>query len=206
MDNTLKIDDDVRQLLRDASLVSPLLTYMLTRGYPLVPRAYTIELRWDSAASGQYLNGNAQQFTENLYNMFWVQDITYTIRRPDLNVGVFGARQQDEYAKRNPYIDVKIRTTGRDQYDITDGFQPLENIAKTVSERAYGKRLWVLNENANLIVEAVNTRAFEDNETPYIVLLTFSGLELSGCNLPTCGYDEVICKLRSDGLYPEPKG
>lgn len=204
---TIKIDEEVRALLRDTALVSPLLTYMLTRGSPLVPRVYSIELRWDDVASDRLLDSNAQAFSngEGLYQMFWLQDITYTVRRPQFNAGVFGARQQDEYCKLNPYVDVKIVTKGPDIYKLTDGFQPLENIVKTSANgRAWANRMFVLPKNGNIVVEAYNRRTFEALEVPYIVTLSFIGLEMSGCKLASCGYDEVICTLRDEDLYPRP--
>lgn len=197
--------EEERAWLREVALTSPLLAYMLTRGYPLVPRAYSIELRWDSSASDQLLDGDTQKFNEKLYQMFWVQDVTYTVRRPLFNVGVFGAREQDEYCKLNPYVDVRIDAKGDTDYKFTDGFQPLENLCKTSGNpRAWASRNLVLNKNANLIVQAYNRRAFAELEVPYIVTLTFSGLELSGCKLPSWDYDEVVCKLRDEGIYPLP--
>lgn len=203
----IKIDDEVRALLRDTALVSPLLTYMLTRGSPLVPRVYSIELQWDDVATDHLLDNASQAFqnSEPMYQMFWLQDISYTVRRPLYNAGVFGARQQDEYCKLNPYVDVKIETKGPDVYKLTDGFQPLENIVKAgAAERYWAKRMFVLPKNGNIVVQAYNRRTFETLEVPYIVTLSFIGMELSGCKLASCGYDEVICKLRDEDLYPRP--
>lgn len=200
-DETVKsASEGIMEDMKSLALASPFVAWMLMQGKPLVARTYSIELRWDSWASGQVLPEVG--FAEKFYQPFWVQDITYTLRRPLYAPGVMGKLQDDEYCKRNPYVDITMRQS-KPRYDLFEGFQPLENVATTLSERKYGKRGWVLPEDSNLFVIARNNRTLGETEVPYVITLTFSGLELSGCDDPVCNdWDDTICKLRSAGLYP----
>ncbi|MFA5053212.1 MAG: hypothetical protein WC565_04100 [Parcubacteria group bacterium] len=187
--------------IRTLALYNPKLAYMLTRGQPLQPRIYNVTFQWDSAAVNQPIRGT--QLNEPMYQMFWVKYMTYSIQRPTANVGAFFQRQQDEYTKRNPYVDITFRITGRgDKNTITDVMTPIEHLASPAGSPNKIELDWVLSRDANFRVDAVNTRAFND-EVPYIVRLSLVGLELSGCELPGCSYDEVVCALRNEELYPQ---
>ena len=81
---------------------------------------------------------------------------------------------------------------------------PLENVASPSSAPNPKAIDWILTEDSNVSIDAVNTRAFVPLEVPYQVRLTLVGKELSGCELPNCGYDSVVCALRNEGFYPMP--
>jgi len=187
--------------IKTLALYNPKLAFMLTRGQPLSPRIYDVTFQWDAPAANRVVTGI--RLDENMYQMFWVKYMLYTVRRPLFNPGVFGQRQQDEFTKLNPYIDVSFKTTGRDKNEFTGNMTPLENLA-TPSTTTNPRPLdWVLSQDSNISMKAVNTRAFAEEEVPYIVTLSMVGLELSGCELPGCSYDEVICTLRNEKLYPD---
>jgi len=190
--------DDVRKL----ALYNPKLAFMLTRGQPLQQRIYTVDIEFDAVAANQTLRNN--QLDDKMFQMFWVQYMLYTIRRPLYNVGVFGAREQDEYCKLNPYVDIDFRLVGRERYSLTEGMTPLENVASPSSAPNPKALDWILTEDSNVSIDATNTRTFAETEVPYQVRLTLVGKELSGCELPNCGYDSVICQLRNEGFYPMP--
>ena len=201
MQNAVK---DAAQSVETLALYNPLLAFMLTRGQPMFPRIYTVTLQWDSAAANQTLNGI--QLGEPMYQLFWIKYMTYTIRRPSFNVGVFAAREQDDYTRKNPYIDLSIQTSGRGKsMRITEGMTPLEHVASPAGDPNHISLDWVLAQDQNVKISAVNTRAFDIEEPPYIVHLSLVGLELSGCELPSCAFDEVVCQLRNEGLYPQPR-
>ena len=189
------------QDMRTLALYNPKLAFMLTRGQPMEQQFYDIDVQFDSPSADQILRG--AMFSDKLFQFFWCQHILYTIRRPTYNNGVFGAREQDEYAKRNPYLDVHFRITGEEKFYITQELTPVECIADpagTVNPREYDI---VFTENSNVSIDVQNTRTFADTEVPYILRLTFVGKQLSGCKLPGCGFDAVVCQLRKEGLYPE---
>lgn len=191
------------QDLRTLALYNPKLAYMLTRGQPMEQQFLDIEVQFDSTATDQLKRG--AMFSDKMFQFFWVQHIFYTIRRPTYNAGVFGAREQDEYAKRNPYIDIYFRITGEEKFYLTQEMTPIEAIADpagTVHPREYDI---VFTENSNVSIDMQNTREFAGEEVPYIVRMTFVGKQLSGCQLPGCGWDEVVCQLRKEGLYPNPQ-
>ena len=188
--------------IRTLALHNPKLAFMLTRGQPLQPRIYNVTFQWDSAAVNQTIRGT--QLNEPMYQMFWVKYMVYSIQRPTANVGAFFQRQQDEYTKKNPYVDITFRVTGRgDKNTITDVMTPIEHLASPAGVTDKISLDWVLSRDGNFRIDAVNTRAFTD-EVPYIVRLSLVGLELSGCELPGCAFDEVICALRNEDLYPQP--
>lgn len=189
--------------IRTLALYNPKLAFMLTRGQPLSPRIYNVTFQWDSPAANQVTRG--VQLPENMYQMFWVKYMLYTIRRPEFNAGVFGQRQQDEFTKLNPYIDVYFRTTGRQKNEFTSDMTPLENLASPSGSTSPRRLDWVLSQDSNIAVSATNTRAFGEDEVPYIMTLSLVGMELSGCELPGCSYDEVICTLRNEKLYPDAR-
>lgn len=188
--------------IKTLALYNPLLAFMLTRGQPLSPRIYNITLQWDSPAANQTLRDVG--LPENMYQMFWVKYMLYSVRRPLFNVGVFGQRQQDEFTKLNPYIDVMFRTKGRTKNEFTDNMTPIEHLASPNTTTNPRTLDWVLTQDSNVSISAVNTRAFAQEEVPYIVTLSLVGLEMSGCELPSCAYDEVVCQLRKEGVYPQP--
>lgn len=190
--------DDVRKL----ALYNPKLAFMLTRGQPLEQRIYTVDIQFDSVTTNQTIRGNS--LDDKMFQMFWVQYMLYTVRRPMFNVGVFGRLEQDEYCKLNPYIDIHVRLTGREKYEVTEGMTPLENVASPASHPNPKALDWILTQDSNISIDALNTRAFADLEVPYIVRLTLVGKELSGCELPGCAYDDVVCQLRKEGMYPAP--
>ena len=189
--------------LRTLALYNPKLAFMLTRGQPMETQFLNIEFQFDSIDANQTLRG--AQFSDKMFQFFWIQHIFYTVRRPTFNYGVFGAREQDEYAKRNPYVDIHMRMVGRERYILTQGMTPLENIADPAGSIHPRKYDWVLTEDSNISVDAENTRAFAETEVPYIIRMTFVGKQLSGCKLPGNGWDEVVCQLRNEGLYPQPQ-
>lgn len=190
--------------IRELALHNPKLAFMLTRGQPLEPRMYTVDIQFDSIAANQTIRNN--QFDDKMFQMFWIQYMSYTIRRPSYNAGVFGAREQDEYCKLNPYVDVAVRIVGKGgPRHMTEGMVPLENIASPSSHPNPKALDWVLVEDQNISIDALNTRAFDnEGETPYIVRITLVGKELSGCELPGCNWDDIVCQLRKEGNYPLP--
>jgi len=190
--------DDIRKL----AIYNPKLAFMLTRGQPLEQRFYTVDIIFDETGANQTLRNN--QLDDKLFQLFWVQYMVYTIRRPLMNDGVFGAREQDEYCKLNPYVDIDFRLVGRERYSMTEGMTPLENVASPSSKPNPKALDWILTEDSNISIDATNTRAFSQYEVPYQVRITLVGKELSGCKLPGCGYDEVVCSLRNEGWYPKP--
>lgn len=196
--------EEVANDLRVIALANPKLAFMLTRGKPLEKRVYTLDLQWDTAAANQPIRD--LRLDDKMFQMFWIHDITYTLRRPNFAPGVFWNRQQDEYAKRNPYVDVAVNVVGPGNRELTRGLTPIENFCSTTSSGHFRNELWVLTENQNISVDAVNTRAFGDGETPYLIQMSFSGLELSGCELPGTPWDDVVCRLREEGIYPQPSG
>lgn len=204
MDNqTQQVVASLGHELRTIALLSPKLAYMLSVGHPLAYRTRSVRLQWDTTAAEQTIPG--RRFTDKLFQMFWVWDISYTVRRPNANDGVFGKLEQDRYAALAPYIDVDIRMVGRENWHITDGFQPLETIAGPNQTNNRRNAAWVLTADSNVSIDAINRRTFGDDEVPYIVDIAFSGLELSGCDLPGCGYDEAVCYLRENGILPKNK-
>jgi hypothetical protein len=202
MSKEMQLLEEAANEIRTLALANPKLAFMLTRGMPLEKRVYTITLQWDTIAANQYIRG--QRFQDKMFQMFWIWDICYTVRRPSYSPGTFGVREQDEYCKLNPYIDISIDITGAGNRSITEGMVPLENFCTTTSSGAFKNEHWVLMENQNVSIDAVNTRAFLEAETPYIVTITFTGLELSGCQMPGIPWDNVTDLLREQGLYPLP--
>jgi hypothetical protein len=192
--------EDIRKL----AIYNPKLAYMLTRGQPMSQRFYTVTAQFDTTAANQVIRNN--QFDDKMFQFFWVQYILYTIKRPQFNDGVFGAREQDEYCKLNPYISIDFRLVGRERYSLTEGMTPLENVASPGSRPNPKAMDWVLTEDSNVSIDVMNTRTLADDETPYIVEITFCGKELSGCQLSNCGWDEVVCQLRKEGWMPGAAG
>jgi hypothetical protein len=187
--------------LRTIALFSPKLAYMLVLGQPLVYRSRHIELAWDTVDAENPILG--AMFSDKMFQMFWVWDMSYALRRPDANDGVFGKLQQDWYAARAPYIDVNIRMTGREKFHITDGYVPIETIMGATPTNNRRNSAWILTADSNVAIDAINRRAFAEDEIPYQLRIVFSGLELSGCELPGCGYDEAVCYLRTHGILPK---
>jgi hypothetical protein len=192
------VTDEIRKL----AISNPKLAFMLTRGQPLEPRMYNVEIQFDTTAANQTIRNS--QMDDKMFQMFWVQYMLYTIRRPSYNAGVFGAREQDEYCKLNPYISVDISIVGKGgPRHMTEGMVPLENIASPSSAPNPKALDWVLVEDQNISIDALNTRAFDaEGETPYVVDITLVGKELSGCQLPGCNWDDIVCQLRNEGMYP----
>lgn len=188
----------VAEDLRAVALLSPKLAYMLALGMPLVYRSRRIPFQWDATGAEQPIDD--AMFGDKLFQMFWVWDMSYTIRRPDANDGVFGKLEQDYYAARMPYIDVNMRMTGREQFQLTDGYQPIEDIMSPTITDKRKSQCWVLTADSNLSISAINRRAFNADEVPYQLSIVVSGMELSGCELPGCGYDEAVCWLRKKGI------
>jgi hypothetical protein len=188
--------------IRTLALANPKLAFMLTRGQPLEKRVYSLELEWNLPAANQTIRGRRLQ--DKMFQMFWIHDICYTVRRPNYSPGTFGVREQDEYCKLNPYVNISIDITGAGNRSITEGMVPLENFCTTTSSGHFKHEHWILMENQNISVDAINVRTLQENEYPYTVTLTLSGLELSGCQMPGIPWDDVVSKLRADGLYPLP--
>jgi len=201
MDNeTQQVVADLGHELRTIALLSPKLAYMLVVGQPLVYRSRSIRMQWDTQTTDETIMG--RRFADKLFQMFWIWDISYTVRRPNANDGVFGKLEQDYYAARAPYVDVNMRMVGREQFQITDGWQPLEDIAGPTVTNNRRSCAWILTADSNMSIDGINRRQFNNDEIPYIVDIVFSGMELSGCELPGCGYDEAVCYLRDNGILP----
>jgi hypothetical protein len=186
--------------LRTIALFSPKLAYMLVQGQPLVYRSRSIQVTWDEITAENPILG--ARFPDKLFQMFWIWDMSYTVRRPNANAGVFGKLEQDFYAARMPYIDVSMRMVGREKFQITDGFQPIENVMGPTITNNRQNCAWILTADSNISIDSVNRRAFNVDELPYQVNYVFSGMELSGCELPGCGYDEAVCYLRDHNILP----
>lgn len=187
--------------LRTIALLNPRLALMLVRGQPIAPRAYNIRLQWDQVTAGQRISGSLD---ERMYQDCWVQQLTYTVRRADANLGAFDRAENDEYTKRNPYVDVDIRIEGTERYQLTEGLTPLENIATTSdAERNYMNRGWTIGTDQNIFIDGVLQRTLAEDEVPYVVAITLSVLELSGCRLHTIAYADAVCALQHMGLYPK---
>lgn len=202
MDNEARqVAASIGQDLRSIALFSPKLAYMLVSGQPLQYRSRTIHLTWDTVdAENPVLDA---KFPDKLFQMFWVWEMSYALRRPNANDGVFGKLEQDYYAARAPYIDVRMRMVGKEELDITDGFQPIESVMNfSAPARSLRSAAWILTANSNLAIDAINRRAFNEDEIPYQLNIVVQGMELSGCRLPGCGYDEAVCYLRQHGVLP----
>lgn len=199
MDTISSAAEDIRKI----AIYNPKLAFMLTRGQPLSQRFYTVTIQFDSVAVNETIRDN--MLNEPMYQFFWVKYMLYTIRRPQFNEGVFGRFEQDEYCKLNPYVDVDCRLVGRERYRLTNGMTPLENVASPASAPNPKALDWVMTEDSNIAIDATLTRSLSsEGETPYVVDITLVGLELSGCKLPGCGWDEIVCTLRNEGWYPQP--
>lgn len=188
------MDKDIKTLAKS----NPKLAYMLSRGLPLTPRWYNVELRWDSPAANQSLRG--VQLLENMYQMFWVKHLLYTVRRPQCNSGVFWQRFQDEYVKLNPYVDVSFRSSGREKLDLTNSMTPLELLATPSSSQQVRQLDWVITEDSNISIDAVNMRAFQADEVPYIVTLSFVGMETTVREGLSLVLSDIVCKLQDEGI------
>jgi len=187
--------------LRTIALFSPKLAYMLVQGQPLVYRSRSIQVAWDVVDAENEILG--AKFPDKLFQMFWVWDLAYTVRRPNANAGVFGKLEQDYYAARMPYIDVSMRMVGREKFTITEGYQPIEDVMGPAANANRRNAAWILTADSNVSIDLINRRAFSEDEIPYQVNIVFSGMELSGCELPGCGYDEAVCYLRNNGVLPK---
>ncbi len=198
---TQQVVSSLGKELRTIALFSPKLAYMLVAGQPLVYRSRNIQITWDTVDAEQVINGS--MFPDKLFQMFWIWDMSYTIRRPQANEGVFGAREQDYYTVRAPYVDVQMRMVGRERFDITEGFQPIEDIMSPQITNNRKNAAWIMTADSNVSVDVVNRRAFNQDEIPFQLNIVFSGLELSGCELPGCGYDEALCYLREHNILPQ---
>lgn len=187
--------------LRAVALYSPKLAYMLTRGMPLQLRHRSMTITWNDTAIDQLSPGTL--FSEKLFQLFWIWDMVYTIRRPLANQGVFGKLEQDYYATQSPFIDVRVEMTGREYWDVSEGFQPIETIMSTSPTMSRAPAAWILQQDSNVRVTALNRRTFNQDELPFNLTITFIGLELSGCELPNCGFDESVCTLREQGILPK---
>lgn len=188
--------------LRSIAMLNPRLALMLTRGQPLAPRAYNIRIQFDQGTSGETIDS---EMDERLYQDVWIQNLAYTVRRPNANEGVIDRAQVDEYTKLNPYVDVEMRVAGTEKYELTNSLTPLENIAQSRNVRDYLNKAWTLGVDQNLKVRGVLQRNLAEDELPYLVILTLTVIEVSGCNLHTIAYADAVCALKTMGIYPSFK-
>lgn len=194
-----KVAGSIAQTLRTIALFSPKLAFMLVQGQPLVYRSRSIRVTWDVPTTENVIEG--AMFPNQLFQMFWIWNMSYSVRRPGANDGVFGKLEQDYYAQRCPYIDVSMRMVGQENDHLTDGWQPVENVFNPVLNRQ--NQAWIVTANSNISIDSINRRTFAADELPYYVDYTFSGMELSGCKMPTCGFSDAVCELRRRGILSE---
>lgn len=186
--------------LRLIALYNPRLALMLVRGQPVNPRAYTMEVRFTQTSVDQAPVDS--RFAEQFYQDCWLQQITYTLHRPSYLTGSPYKCQSDDYTARRPYVEMYIRLEGAEHNELIENFAPLENIAATHSDRAFACRGFVIPSRTNIKSQSRILRTLGETEVPYIIKMTFSVLELTGCNLRSVDESVAIEQLQRIGLRP----
>lgn len=197
---------DIAQYLQPIALTNPRLAVMLARGQPIQPQVYTMGLQWDTGAVGTDVENH---FADPMYNPALITGLVYTIDTEGWINGSFLKPIAENARNSGPtYINVEMRHEGPDRYYITKNPTPLENIAigGPNSDRNLINNGWVIDDNSNLYVKGYLRRTFVGEEIPLTLWLSFTMLELSGCNLRSIGFNEAVCALRKMGLYPRTEG
>jgi len=188
--------------LRTIALLNPRLALMMAKGQPMAPRSYQLNINWDDAGTVGSIVTTA--FQERFYQPVWIQQFVYNIRAPQANNGSLFKPIIDAYRNETPWINVSLRIEGPDRFQLTEGYIALENIATTRgNDRDLLNNAWVIDQDQNLFVDAILDRNLAEDEIPYVLQMTMTGLELSGCNLRQVGYQEAVCALKEMGLYPQ---
>ncbi len=196
----------IAQYLQPIALTNPRLAVMLARGQPIEPQVYTMGLQWDTGAVGTDVENH---FAERMMNPALLTGMTYTLQSEAWLGGSYLKPIAENHRNSGPtYINVEMRIEGADRYTITKNPTPIENIAISGpnSDRNLINNGWVIDDNANLWIKGYLGRTFSGEEIPLTLYISFTMLELSGCNLRSIGFNEAVCALRKMGLYPSYEG
>lgn len=170
---------------------------------PLVPRAYSVGVRFDTGTVNQILPGT---LARPMSNDAWIWELEYTVRCEPAWTGSPLKPQFDYYLVRAPFVDVDIRFNGRgpsQDVRVTAAFTPLECVAKAAGNPSpYDSALgnWhVIQKDQDMQVDFQLRRALGVTEVPYFVTITAKMYEINGCCLQEIDLGHAKKCLRNMG-------
>lgn len=105
---------------------------------------------------------------------FWVQKVSYTVRRPNAFAGSIFKAQSDVYNALNPNIDFQLIIKNYCEYVISPDPTPLENIVMAFCNPTG----LILRCSAGISANFTNKRALAADESPTEAIITLHGMRL----------------------------
>ncbi len=159
--------------IANLAVLNPKVAYALVLQAPRAPILLNIEASFATGAPNKPIEAQLSSF---LADDVWVEDIVYTVQRPNAYVGNILKEQSDANNQLIPGVDVKIIAGSAPHYLLSPDFVPLQNVAPIFERRGSD---WTLDQGTTIHAEFVLTRTLFDapgnSELPYNIDITFLG-------------------------------
>lgn len=185
--------------LQDLALVDPIAAYGILRGNPRVPISMNARATFTSAAVPQQPIESGLDTT--ITTRTWIDQITYTVRQPNVFAGNIFKPQYDVALKQATGVEVQLMVLAGPRYVESVAYTPLENLAQSFTQRwAAGwplKKLQTVQASFNLVQAPPFTNP---NAAPYNVILTLNAWQFLEQWIDDVSLDEALTQLAKAGL------